>query len=273
MAVAEFVLENRYDFETLRCGFFTCFEDLIVRNLKPWLGNSIELQARSLNDEVQSKFLVKVMSKSTAVLCPALHGTSESNFTSIFNNGFLIPGDDNDLQRQNGWAFGKGVYVSNINAAWLSLKFSHSAPSLIVCAVLQDESVSHIRDCQVVPDTPLLVPVCIARGAIIDHAQNLLPSPDALRVLEVFHNGHTTITEIRRRKQNGTPANLLLQEGYSEATLESAGYEKEELHEKRIHPFFGAITFSELQRRVQELHWSRMWARMQLAPTQTGTHQ
>jgi hypothetical protein len=159
-----FVPESNFDFDIFRSGFGICFQDVIYRNLKPFLGLSMELSSLEVGDAVRSTFLARVIENPSRLVYPVIHGTHRSNLSSIFERGFLIPGDNNDVQRRNGWAFGKGVYFANINAPWLSLRFSGGSPCLVVCAVLQDDSVTPVRDSQVVSDASFCVPLFVAKG-------------------------------------------------------------------------------------------------------------
>merc|ERR1712217_36414 len=98
-----------------------------------------------------------------AEMRPAFHGTNAANHKSIFNRGLLIPGAGNELQVIHGAAHGRGVYTANIDAAWLSRSFC-TAPTMLVCAVLQTDAVRHVGDAMVVGKAEHVVPLFVGTG-------------------------------------------------------------------------------------------------------------
>merc|ERR1740116_604551 len=94
---------------------------------------------------------------------PAFHGTDAANHNSIVKRGLLIPGQGNELKVAHGAAHGKGVYTANVDAAWLSRGFC-SAPTMLVCAVLQSDAVRHVGDAMVVSKEEHVVPMFEGAG-------------------------------------------------------------------------------------------------------------
>merc|ERR1711881_48062 len=75
--------------------------------------------------------------KDASFMGPALHGTDTRNYTSIFQDGLVIPGQGNNINVAHGSAFGLGVYTAKLNSPWLSQDFS-TQPSMLVCCVIDD---------------------------------------------------------------------------------------------------------------------------------------
>jgi len=115
----------------------------------------------------------------TLTICPALHGT-RADLRSIFDNGLLIPGQNNNIGVANGSAHGVGIYTANLNAAWLSWGFCDPQnPQMIICAVLQSSSVEHHGDAQVIFDESHVIPLFVARN-IEPVAQGQMRRPDPI---------------------------------------------------------------------------------------------
>jgi len=79
----------------------------------------------------------KYRSTGGSFLVPALHGTHARCYASIFQNGLLIPGCDNNIKVANGSAYGVDVYTAKLNEPWLSAFFCKQ-PSMLVCCVIAD---------------------------------------------------------------------------------------------------------------------------------------
>merc|ERR1719277_1458094 len=83
---------------------------------------------------------------------PGFHGSFARNYMSILDRGLLIPREGNELKIVNGAAFGRGVYVAQHHAAWLSFGFC-SAPRMLICAVLDVGKVTYHGDAMVVSNS------------------------------------------------------------------------------------------------------------------------
>merc|ERR1712137_1141035 len=95
-------------------------------------------------------------------ICPGFHGTHASNHQSIFARGLLVPGVGNELSVVHGAAFGRGIYIANANAAWLSEGFC-SEPRMLVCAV-QKRNVSKHGDAMLATNPADVIPLYEAVG-------------------------------------------------------------------------------------------------------------
>ena len=70
-------------------------------------------------------------------LQPALHGTNESNLTSIYSRGLLIPGSDSGVKVANGSVHGVGIYTAYVESASLSWSYARGERRpILVCGVL-----------------------------------------------------------------------------------------------------------------------------------------
>ena len=195
-----------------------------------------------------------------------LHGTHPRNLKSILKHGFIIPDDSNDVSMQNGATFGPGVYFANINAPELSLRFCHGSMSLLVCAVLQDVSVSAFGDCQVVPEASFCVPLFIAKGqhghANPSHAQSSLPLARVESVASLLHCGYCMSFDIRHKLQIDVPVHQLLHDGYAPESLIAGGYSPDDVYEQRVHLAFGHVTFPELQNLLPGVNCCTLWDKL-----------
>lgn len=75
------------------------------------------------------------------VVRPGFHGTSSANFPSIFQQGLLIPGQDNNLRVVNGSAHGLAIFTASIKSASLSFGFCKDIArerKMLVCGILDD---------------------------------------------------------------------------------------------------------------------------------------
>merc|ERR1719424_2106631 len=116
-------LRSNNAFANLQKGFLMKHGKDICRNLHDCFGRyQIKLKPVALSPDVQHRF-----SDACAVLPgtvrPAFHGTSSVNFPSIFERGFLIPGQGNELRVAHGSAHGLGIYTASINSPPLSWGF------------------------------------------------------------------------------------------------------------------------------------------------------
>jgi hypothetical protein len=226
----------------------------------------MEVSSPDLCHQVRSNFMDMVVDNLSSVVYPAFHGTLHANITSIFERGFLIPGENNDICRRNGMAYGKGVYFANINAAGLSLQFSSGRPCLIVCAVLQHESVTLVRDSLVVFDTSLCVPLFVVKGTSVGHAPSSELSAMSLShdttAFDILHRGYIVSLEVRASLRKNVPAYMLLHQGYSPESLIVGGYTSDVIYERRFHPVFRYVTFSGLQSSLPGVDCRSLWNRL-----------
>jgi hypothetical protein len=263
MESSYFVPESSIDFDTFRCGFGVCFRERIVQNLQHFLGSTMEISVPKIGDEVRSSFFARVSENRSRPVHPMLHGTDPRNMQSILEHGFIIPNGS-----INGATYGPGVYFANINAPGLSLQFCHGSMSLLVCAVLQDVSVSAFGDCQVVSDASFCVPLFIAKGqhghANPSHAQSNLPLAQVESVQNLLHCGYFMSHNIRPFLQMDVPVHHLLHDGYAPESLLSGGFSAEAVYEQRFHPAFGYVTFPKLQNLLPGVNCCDLWDRLSL---------
>jgi len=181
-----------------------------------------------------------------------LHGTDPRNMQSIFQKGFIKP-----HVSINGATYGPGVYFANINAPGLSLQFCHGSLSLLVCAVLQDVSVSAFGDCQVVSDASFCVPLFIAKGqhghANPSHTRLSLPLAQEESVHTLLECGYLMSQNIRTSLEMNVPVHRLLHDGYGPESLLSGGFSVEVVYQQRVHPAFGIVTFP-----AESVAWCRL---------------
>lgn len=135
------------------------------------LGLSLVFSQVALSDvhlaqAVEQNFL-SMLGRSGGMMLPAFHGTNPRNYPSIFRRGFLIPGCGAgiDVTMAHGAAHGRGIYTSNVGAAWLSRGFC-SENSMLVCAVLDlgGVTVKRVHDAMVVFEPACVVPMFLATG-------------------------------------------------------------------------------------------------------------
>jgi len=157
--------QMNWDFENLRRAFLLAHEADVRCGLSSCFGE-VSLQPAPLAAAVQTRFMQRLQgSKVWPQICPGFHGTNACNHASIFNRGLLIPGDGNDLKVVHGAAYGRGIYIANANAAWLSQGFC-SAPCMLVCAVLlgNNHPVSRHGDAMLVQNSADVIPLFEARS-------------------------------------------------------------------------------------------------------------
>jgi len=150
---------QRANFEAFRRIFASAHTEHVTRSLLSVFGNGVTLRPAPVAPTVQRQFMQAMVEKPEAEVRPAFHGTDVRNYASIFERGLLVPGDASDIKVVHGQAHGQGIYTANVDAAWLSKGFC-TAPSMLVCAVLQSEShVRHVGDAMVVARSDHVVPL------------------------------------------------------------------------------------------------------------------
>ena len=86
----------------------------------------------------EERFLNACARARVGELQPALHGTHESNLSSIYSQGLLIPGQGgNSVRIANGSVYGVGIYTAYVKDASLSWSYSRGeSRPVLVCGVL-----------------------------------------------------------------------------------------------------------------------------------------
>ena len=185
-----------FDFPTFLRGFWHHFGDAIVANAGAGLAISSVHRAEPANI-VKQRFMSAIAAYSLELTTgPGFHGTACGNFASIMQQGFLIPGKNNDLEVINGNAYGAGIYLAKMDAAWLSLEsrfcrdFIGDDVKLIVCAVLHtEEGLRDVRDSMLVTDECHVVPVFVLSGQRHPPSSRSgrLPQVEPISVRELLH--------------------------------------------------------------------------------------
>jgi len=151
----------RIGFEGIRQAFLQAHGDDIMKGLESEFGH-VQLYPAPVSEMVKERFMQVQRELPHCELRPAFHGTNRANHPSIFKHGLLIPGDGNELKIEHGAAHGRGVYTANIDAAWLSREFC-TAPVMLICGVLQTDSVRHIFDAMVVGKSEHVIPLFVGQ--------------------------------------------------------------------------------------------------------------
>ncbi|CAE7520902.1 unnamed protein product [Symbiodinium sp. CCMP2592] len=96
------------------------------------------LKPTPLPQAVEDRFLSACARAREGELQPALHGTHESNLSSIYSQGLLIPGQGgNSVRIVNGALSGVGIYTAYVNCASLSWPYARGeSRPVLVCGVL-----------------------------------------------------------------------------------------------------------------------------------------
>lgn len=96
---------------------------------------NVKLEKTQVGTDVQDRFMEEA-SKGHPML-PTFHGSNEQNYSSICQQGLLIPGRGNKIEVAHGSAHGKGIYTAHVSNPQLSAGFC-TAPKMLVCGVLDD---------------------------------------------------------------------------------------------------------------------------------------
>jgi len=96
------------------------------------------LQPAPIASHVQNRFLEKCNLYGAKTLVLGYHGTPECNHASIFNEGLLVPGQGNSVRIANGNAHGRGIYIAEKGAEYLSMSFLRGSSKLLVCGVVDN---------------------------------------------------------------------------------------------------------------------------------------
>jgi len=168
-------------FKRLRKDFLWQNGRRICSALQECFPGPMQLRAAPLSSAVEERFL-HATQHGGGVIRPALHGTSASNLSSIFQRGLLIPGNGNDLEIVHGAAHGTGIYTATLDKPLLAKGFSTNG-SMLVCGVLDDarlglhlstrfacksfgcrgcKSVRHVGDAMVISEEQRVAPLFVA---------------------------------------------------------------------------------------------------------------
>ena len=175
MSTAAFAMQAigaAFDFPTLQRGFWLHFGSAIDAHAASCMRVEC-FELAGVSELAQLTFMSRIMEydPSDLKVSPAFHGTDISNFSKIFEQGFRIPGEGNDVEIVNGTTHGAGTYVANVDAAWLAMQprfcrgFGGDSLQLLVWAVLHTEFVSHHKDAKVASQEGHVVPVGVVTGS------------------------------------------------------------------------------------------------------------
>lgn len=137
------------------------------------MGGDVKSTRTPMSLEVQQRFMEAANAFDGKVF-PGLHGTKHENLPSIYERGLLVPGSGNgaDIDVKNGSTYGVGVYIANLDAAWLSRRFA-SQSELLVCAVLRSAYVCQGgNDACVVQNDAHVIPMLLVRAGSIKGDRN-----------------------------------------------------------------------------------------------------
>ncbi len=232
-------------FEHTRKGFIMYHQEMILEAVKRALGPFVKLAAAPISDVVKVNFVNVATASPTRRMTPGLHGTHQNNLKSIYSHGFMIAGRVPQESHEvfvpvaNGRTFGEGIYVAAINSSLLAAGFCKGSPGhLIICAVLEDPAVRTVKDCMVISQPGLVVPMLEANGDMqlgtVAEPQAFRPLPEPILAV-VLEEMDTCIDSI-----------------------DDACYAEE----TRVHPAYGRLTLNELKLRIPadrvDVTWSRM---------------
>jgi hypothetical protein len=133
---------NTASFENFREKFLAEHGMEFCKGLHSCFQGPIQLEPTPLWQDLKLQFLENATGGLTGSLVPAFHGTDTKNLPSIYKNGFMIPGQGNNLKVVHGSAHGLGIYAATLNNAGISWGFARgpmgSDKSMLVCGVIDD---------------------------------------------------------------------------------------------------------------------------------------
>lgn len=133
---------NAVNFEKFREQFLADHGMEFCRGLHSCFRGPIQLEPTPLWQALKLNFLEAATGGLTGSLVPAFHGTDSKNLSSIYKNGFMIPGQANNLKVAHGSAHGLGIYAATLNNPGISWGFcsgrSTGNESMLVCGVIDD---------------------------------------------------------------------------------------------------------------------------------------
>merc|ERR1712227_162071 len=90
-----------------------------------------------ISGHVQSRFLAACNEHGQKSLVLGYHGTPSRNHESIFRQGFMLPGK-NGVRIANGNAHGRGIYIAEKGAHYLSMSFLKGDNQMLICGVVDN---------------------------------------------------------------------------------------------------------------------------------------
>jgi len=93
-----------------------------------------------LANHVKARFLAKCNDFGQSSLVLGYHGTPTKNHDGIFRNGLMIPGKGS-VRIANGNAHGRGIYIAEKGAHYLSMGFLRGDSHMLVCGVVDNNLV------------------------------------------------------------------------------------------------------------------------------------
>lgn len=125
----------RAKFEELRQGFIRRF------------GNTVEqaglgvVSPAPVHRDIMERFLDMVQSYGLQALTLGYHGTAERNLPSIFRRGLVAGRKGTDVPVKNGSAHGRGIYIAEAGAHWLSQSFTEGSSKMLICGIVDTTTV------------------------------------------------------------------------------------------------------------------------------------
>lgn len=133
---------NAASFEKFREKFLADHGMEFCKGLHSCFRGPIQLEPTPLWRDLKLKFLEAATGGLTGSLVPAFHGTDTKNLSSIYENGFMIPGQGNKVKVAHGSAHGLGIYAATLNNPGISWGFCSGRysgnESMLVCGVIDD---------------------------------------------------------------------------------------------------------------------------------------
>jgi hypothetical protein len=190
-------------FEHFRQDFLAKHQVSLLQSLQHVFGQTT-FEPAPVSDLVKNRFMAALKSakKSQRMVHAGFHGSAAKNYESIFDRGLLIPGDGNELRVVNGAAFGRGIYIAQEHAAWLSFGFC-SEPRMLICAVIDMGHVKFHGAAMVVSASNHVIPLFEAVSARYQDKIMIVP-----RLLSRLAKAHVTgktpnkeTVSVNRRKE------------------------------------------------------------------------
>jgi hypothetical protein len=133
---------NSVNFEKFREKFLADHGMEFCKGLHTCFQGPIQLEPTPLWHELKLNFLEAATGGLTGLVVPAFHGTDANNLPGIYRNGFMIPGQGNNLKVAHGSAHGLGIYAATLNNPRISFGFCSGRytgnESMLVCGVIDD---------------------------------------------------------------------------------------------------------------------------------------
>ena len=241
------------DFHALRKGFILHFGDAALSSLRVCL-DDVDLTWAPLADCVIDSFAATLAENPAIAIGPAFHGTDACNHESICAKGLLVPGTGagSQLQVRNGQTHGHGIYLSTLQAPWLSSSsnfctgFQDDICKLFLCAVADCPEARHVKDAFVVSDSNLVAPLVVVTGRRRADRRDLMPLilPAPVVCGQLVKIGQLV----------------------SDPLGECLGL----LREQRCHPVFGNVTFDELIKLVPPGRLQTTWSQLRKVDEGSG---